>query len=1241
MTKKILFLYCLLFSSSTLGQNPDAVLHQVYVIGNTAAAAIPEANLTAFQQELASQKYPFTVIHLGDIIANQGLSKKNKVATDKLDLLLQMVNTNSRGSLYFVPGDKDWDNSGPAGLSKVKRLEEYLNKNLNRKQALLPGGGCPGPEIVDIGLGLRIIAINTQWWMHPHKKPEEPDTDCKINTREDFLEELEDAISESQNRNILIVGHHPLVSNGMYSGRMPLRKHLFPLADRNPANRVPLPFLGTFYAAYRQNVGTPRDMAYPDYQAFKQRMGLILKDNPQVIYAAAHDYNLQLNYTEENYHLISGSFSQKDFVGKNAHSLVNEAKTGFSKLTYYTSGKVTSTFYSFTKTGLQELQTLVLFKSACQPDNSSTVPVNKNFGPCLNSPEVEPEKNIPANTNKYTTLAAGPQYAASPLKKVFLGELYRQSWTQPVKLPYFYLSRNPEKLTLVKTGGGLQTKTLRLQAPTGQQYVFRSVTKEPVGVVPPELRYTAITDLLREINPTTQPYGALVASKLLDATDILHARPKLYALGDDPTLGPLRAEYKNLIGLLEERPEALKNGNTTLGGADDIKKSYRFFRQLFQDHDNRLDVHAYGKARAFDIFIGDTDRHADNWRWAEFRQGNQRLYWPIPRDRDQAFSRWEGFFFWLADREWASFSIQNFDKELGGITSLTWTARHLDRLLLTSLTKQDWLNIGTYLQTKMTDKVIHEAIAQLPPEIIPTDGQEMSRRLKARRERLPQALEDYYILLARYVDVVGSNKNEYFKVERRPDASVRVQVFEKDKATGQGEEKPYFDRTFYKSETKEIRLYGLDGKDVIDISGNAPTSIRIRVIGGYGQDSIRDESRVRLSLRKNTLIYDNTDTKLTLGPASLNRTNNKPNINEYRRQAFEYNSYNPAGGLLYNKSDGLGVTFGVNYKRQRFRKPDYGSLYGINFRATQLGNLQLTTDFTWRQAVGTWDAGTFVDIGHNFPFYNFFGLGNQTAKNENLYDANYYVARFSGIISHIYLQKQFFGRSYFRFGPRYETFASRIKAGSFIGESMGQQGDLADQELAGASAAFNLDLRDKPVFTQKGLRLYASHYTYRRLQNAQDYFGITQGSLDYYATARLGLPITLAVRVGGAKNYGENLPFYKYTTLGQLQNLRGFVQNRFSGSASAYLNSELRFHIGQVNSSFLPFRYGLISFYDQGKVWYQGESVGSWHRGYGGGFYIAPFAERFTFSTLLQHSREEKYLLQFGAGFQFDNQINR
>ena len=1241
MLKKVLTLYFCLLTSILVAQaqTADTVLQVVYLIGNTATDPIPEVHLTAFQQEIKAQNRPFTIVHLGDIVGNQGLSKKtDKTSTRQLDQLLQLTQNKPQGNMYFVPGDKDWDNSGKEGWKNVRNLEKYLADLKSKARVLVPGNGCPGPEIIDIGTGLRLVTINTQWWMHPYRKPVEPDTDCQINTDADFLEELDDAISEAGKRNVLVVGHHPVISNGVYGGHMPLKKHLFPFSDRNSQNRVPLPLLGSIYAAYRQNIGTPRDMANVRYQDFKTGLTGILQENKNIIYAAAHDYSLQLNNAAENYHLVSGSFSQADYVGKNAASLVNAAKPGFSKVTYYASGKVTSGFYTFTPAGLKELTSVLLFQSACVPDATIKVPINQQFGSCVatSEPVVTQDSAATATNRQFTTIAAGPEFKASPFKKLFLGQLYRPSWVQPVQLPVFYLSQTFPKLSVVKVGGGLQTKSLRLQAPSGREYVFRSVAKEPVGVVPAELRHTIVTNVLREINPSAQPYGAVVVSRLLDATDILHVQPTYYVMGNDPALQSVGGAFAGLLGLLEERPKEQIRKEDNLGSADDIKKSYRFFRQLYQDHDNRVDVRAYGLARAFDIFINDPDRHAGNWRWAEYKNGNESVYRPIPLDRDQAFTRWEGLFFWLADREWASSSIQNFDEEISGIQSLTWTARHLDRLLLTSLTKEQWREIGIQLQSKMTDEVIDQAIAAMPQEVREADGQVIGRRLKTRRQHLPQALEDYYTLLARYVDVVGSNKNEYFKVERLPGATVRVQMFEKDKDTNGPEgNKPLFDRVLKKSETKEIRLYGLDGKDVFEVSGNVPASIRVRIIGGAGKDSIRDVSAVK-SFRKNTLVYDNTDTKLTLGKESQNLTSDAPDINQYNREAFEYNTYNPGGSLIYNKSDGLGVSFGINYKRQRFRKPDYGSLYGFQARATQNGNLQLTSNILWRQVLGKFDIGTYIDAGQYFQYYNFFGLGNNTGKNEALYDANYYKARYGGIMSQVFVQRQFFRKSYIRVGPLFEALTTNFNQNTFLAEPTSQSYNTTPQLLAGLGGELSLDLRDKAVFTQRGLRFFVRHSSYQRLKNNNDYIGLTAGFADYYGTARIVVPITLGVRLGGAKNHGKDLPFFKYTSLGMLQNLRGYVINRFSGDASAYINTELRFHVGQVNNSFLPFRYGLITFFDRGKVWYQGRATGGWHDGYGGGIYIAPFAERFAFSFLLQHSREESILFQVGAGFRFD-----
>ena len=191
--------------------------------------------------------------------------------------------------------------------------------------------------------------------------------------------------------------------------------------------------------------------------------------------------------------------------------------------------------------------------------------------------------------------------------------------------------------------------------------------------------------------------------------------------------------------------------------------------------------------------------------------------------------------------------------------------------------------------------------------------------------------------------------------------------------------------------------------------------------------------------------------------------------------------------------------------------------------------------------------------------------------------------------------------------------------------------------MAGLNGVFDLDLRDRQAFARRGIRIRAQHDSYRQLSGNEKTFGLTQGFAEYYGTAKIGIPITLVVKGGGAKNYGSDadIPFYKLASLGLREGLRGYYRNRFSGDASLYYNTELRLALGQVKNGFLPFYYGIFGFYDQGRVYYEGASPGGWHSGYGGGFYIAPVVETLAFTISYQQSKENT-LIQFGLGFRID-----
>jgi len=36
---------------------------------------------------------------------------------------------------------------------------------------MLPVGGCPGPTVVDLGEVVRLVALDSQWWLQDGPKP--------------------------------------------------------------------------------------------------------------------------------------------------------------------------------------------------------------------------------------------------------------------------------------------------------------------------------------------------------------------------------------------------------------------------------------------------------------------------------------------------------------------------------------------------------------------------------------------------------------------------------------------------------------------------------------------------------------------------------------------------------------------------------------------------------------------------------------------------------------------------------------------------------------------------------------------------------------------------------------------------------------------------------------------------------------------------------------------------------------
>jgi hypothetical protein len=283
----------------------------------------------------------------------------------------------------------------------------------------------------------------------------------------------------------------------------------------------------------------------------------------------------------------------------------------------------------------------------------------------------------------------------------------------------------------------------------------------------------------------------------LNAVGVLNAEPRIVVMPASDRLGEFKQEFSGMLGTIEEHPEAGDDGDPGFHDADKVIDGFKMFEKLNDDHDERIDEVEFLKARLMDVLLGDRDRHADQWRWAGYKHDDTRFWRPIPRDRDFAFGRYDGLFPWAAGL--FVHSAVGFGASYPSILELTWIGRQLDRRFLSSLDKPVWDSVTTYIKSALTDSVLLIALHAMPPEMYEKGGEQMFRMLKARRDKLDEAANEFYGLLSDVVDVYGGDKEERVEVNRLNESLVDVSMYKRKSGA------LLYKRQFLNKYTNEIR----------------------------------------------------------------------------------------------------------------------------------------------------------------------------------------------------------------------------------------------------------------------------------------------------------------------------------------------------------------------------------------------------------------------------------------------------
>lgn len=808
---------------------------------------------------------------------------------------------------------------------------------------------------------------------------------------------------------------------------------------------------------------------------------------------------------------------------------------------------------------------------------------------------------------------AGKHYDKGSFHNIFLGSHYRKEWTTPVRVSNFMLDTARGGLTVIKEGGSRQTNSLRLKDARGKEYVLRSIDKDFGNGLDEIYQGSFVSNIAKDQASLGHPFAAPAIAYMINATGIYHTNPVIVFVPVQSSLGEFSNKYGNQLYLFEERPDEDQSDVASFGNSKNVIGTDKLIEHLYEDNDNRVDQFAYAKARLFDMFIGDWGRHADQWRWAEFKNDDETIYRPIPRDRDQAFTQFDGVLPWIATSGFGASWLESFDGHLNKPKNFNQPAFQLDKLLLNELSEEEWIKAANELKAALTDQVIEQGMHQMPAEIFAISGNKIIGYLKQRRNELDEYARKYYDYLAHHPDILGSSKREVFDISRISDDEtvVTVSPLKKDGTIG----KAFYNRKFKDDETSELRIYGLAGEDVFRSSGHPHDGIKIRVVDPQGNDSIgfSKTGRNKISVG-DEFEYDTTHQK-KLDFFFL------PFLSPKEYIAFANDPLD-----LFTRT-GLKVSANLRYNTKPWRKDEYENIHFINANygfLRQAFNMAYVGRF--QKMVGNLDL--MIKLRGDIPAQeNFFGVGNESLNNDDT--RRFYNVKSRRFYGGLGLSKVFNENHQLEITALYQSvkILSDINANSKNPE-LNDPSLFDGKRFAGMEACYKFAQINDDLFPTKGIRFNISGGFMQDLSNKDRNFSKFRSELAFYVP--LSQSFSFASRVGGGILIGQ-ADYYHLNILGGNENLRGFERERFYGENIFYNNNEIRWMRPTRNVIFNG-RIGLLGFVDNGRVWQPGEISNAWHLGYGGGLILIPF-NRVTLTGTYGRSKEGYQLTALASVF--------
>jgi hypothetical protein len=1189
--------------------------HSFYLLGDAGNSDLygRDSAISYLSSEIKKAPKNSTLIILGDNVYPKGIpskkSKKYKLAKHRLKVQTDL-GKDFPGKTIIIPGNHDWYN----GLKGLKRQEKLVEDTLG-KHTFQPENGCP-LEKIEVNDDINIIAVDSHWYVTNWNNHPTINDECQIKTREKFFEELEGMIKKSQGKTTIIAIHHPIFTNGPHGGFYSFKSHM-----------KPLPIVGSTINILRKTSGAANvDQQNWKYTDLRKRIINLSQQNERIIFVSGHEHSLQYIVKDNLPQIVSGSGSKLTATKNVNGGKFSYGTQGFARLDVFEDGSSTVHFYTAKE------RDIVYKANVFQKDTTFK---QTSF----------PNAKL---KEKKASIYTQEEVTKSGVYKFLWGERFRKYFGTKINAPTVGLDTLYGGLKPIRKGGGHQSESLRLEDKEGKQYVMRALRKNAVQYlqavafkdqyIEGQFEDTTADNLLMDIFTGSHPYAPFVVGKLADAVDIYHPEPILYYVPKQKQLGEFNQDFGDELYMIEARVADDHGDKAYFGFANEIISTDDLRKNLKKDEKYVLDEASYIKARLFDMLIGDWDRHQDQWRWAEFKENKKVIYRPVPRDRDQAFSKFsDGFLLSLTTKIVPALrGMKSYAKDLKDPRLFNNAAFPLDISLIQQSDKKVWNEQVAFLQKNITDNLIDEAFKGFPKEVNDESITDIKEKLKGRRKNLQKIADRYFNSLNEFQVVKGTNKDDYFTIHRLPNGKTEISVHRiKDgKKSNQ-----ILKRTYNKEVTKEIWIYGLDDDDIFETKGKVSGgSIRIKIIGGQNNDVYR------ITEKKNIKIYDHKSKKNTLETPEVD----KKLTDDYRINVYDYKKIKGKQGatlpsLGFNPDDGIKIgiqnSLLVNhFERNPFtRKRKIAAFY---YFATEGYELNYETEYA--NVLKNWNLGIRGEF--NSPNYatNFFGYGINSPNPEAHGDFNFNRVRIGQYGLSSFLKWRGDLGAIIKIGLAYQNFDVENTEGRFITDRYNTNNAIFDrQQFLNPEISYTYKHSNSDIFPTLGIGFETKLGYTANLDNARSFSYINPSLALTHRLIPNG-KLVFASKVNGEFLFGRDFNFYQAATIGGNEGLRGFRNQRFTGKNAFYQSTDIRWNIKSINTGFVPFNLSVYGGFDYGRVWGTPNELiinpaafdeSGFATSYGGGFYIN--SANLITSNLGVFNSEDGMRIVFSLGFSF------